>query len=71
MQEIRRRKATAIGLRAGLPRVMRVLALALLVVGVVFAGWSYYRLRGNRPFRLIQKEAQLSSTVVGIVEGYE
>jgi len=71
MQEIRRRRATWVGLRAGMPKVARLLSLILLVVSIVFIGASYYRLRGDKPFRLIQRQAQLSTTVAGIVEGYE
>ncbi|HVF28326.1 MAG TPA: hypothetical protein VM943_08815, partial [Pyrinomonadaceae bacterium] len=59
------------GFRAGMPKVARLLSLILLLVSIVFIGVSYYRLRGDKPFRLIQRQAQLSTTVAGIVEGYE
>jgi lipopolysaccharide export system protein LptA len=71
MQEIRRRRAIAVGLRARLPLVTRVLALFILVAGVIFVGISYYRLRNNEPFRMRGETPELSKTVTGRVEGYE
>ncbi|HEY0005800.1 MAG TPA: LPS export ABC transporter periplasmic protein LptC [Pyrinomonadaceae bacterium] len=71
MQEITRRRAIAIGLRARLPLAVRALALAVLVAGLVFIGISYYRLRNNKPFRLFGKTPELSKTVVSVIEGYE
>lgn len=71
MQEIRRRRATWVRLRANIPRVVRGLSLIVIASGIVFIAVSYYRLRGDKPFRLIQREAQLSTTVTGVVEGYE
>lgn len=71
MQEIRRRRAIAVGLRARLPLVTRVLALLILVAGVVFVIISYYRLRNNEPFRMRGETPELSKTVTGRVEGYE
>ncbi|HVF50635.1 MAG TPA: LPS export ABC transporter periplasmic protein LptC [Pyrinomonadaceae bacterium] len=71
MQEVRRKRATVIGLRAGLPAFARVLALVALVAGLVFVGVSYYRLRNNKPFRLRSGAAELSKEVVGIIENYE
>ena len=59
------------GLRARLPLVMRALALVILVLGPIFVGISYYRLRNNEPFRMWGKTPELSTTVVSIVEGYE
>lgn len=71
MQEIRRRRAIAVGLRARLPLVTRVLALFILVAGVIFVAISYYRLRNNEPFRMRGETPELSKTVTGRVEGYE
>ncbi|MGH9902573.1 MAG: LPS export ABC transporter periplasmic protein LptC, partial [Pyrinomonadaceae bacterium] len=71
MQELRRKRASVIGLRAHAPAVGRALALAVLVAGVVFVGISYYRLRNNEPFRLRSEAAKLSTEVVGVVENYE
>jgi lipopolysaccharide export system protein LptA len=71
MQEVRRKRATVVGLRARLPLVMRVLALVILVTGIIFVGISYYRLRNNEPFRMWGKTPELSTKVVSVVEGYE
>ncbi|MEJ7578135.1 MAG: LPS export ABC transporter periplasmic protein LptC [Pyrinomonadaceae bacterium] len=71
MQEVRRRRAFGIGLRARLPMVARYLALAVLVFGIIFVALSYYRLRNNRPFRLRASNPELSQQVERIVEGYE
>jgi LPS export ABC transporter protein LptC len=71
MQEIGRKKATVIGLRAHLPLVTRVVAIIMLGVGVGYIVVSYYRLRNNKPFRLKSGEPELSKQVVGVVEGYE
>jgi len=71
MQEIRRRRAIAVGLRARLPLVTRVLALLIFVAGIVFVAISYYRLRNNEPFRMRGETPELSTTVTSIVEGYE
>lgn len=71
MQEIRRKRAIAIGLRARLPLVIRVLALSVLVIGSIVAGISYYRMRNNKPFRMLGGKPELSKQVIGRVEGYE
>src|SRR2546423_1178151 len=71
MQEVRRKRATGVGLRARLPLVMRTLALVILVAGIIFVGVSYYRLRNNEPFRMWGKTPELSTTVVSVVNGYE
>ncbi|HEX8098440.1 MAG TPA: LPS export ABC transporter periplasmic protein LptC [Pyrinomonadaceae bacterium] len=71
MQEITRRRAIAIGVRARLPLVARVLALGLLAAGLIYVGLSYYRMRNNRPFRMKGGTPELSGTVVSVTEGYE
>ncbi len=71
MQEIRRKKPFAVGLRARLPVVMRVVAVAALLTGLIVVGVSYYRLRNNKPFRMFGGKPELSTQVVGVVEGYE
>lgn len=71
MQEIRRRRAIAVGLRARLPLVARVLAVVIFVAGIGFVAISYYRLRHNQPFRMRGETPELSTTVTSIVEGYE
>jgi LPS export ABC transporter protein LptC len=71
MQEITRRRAIAIGLRARLPLVGRVLALGVLVAGLIFVGISYYRLRNNQPFRMKGDKPELSTQVLSVIEGYQ
>ena len=71
MQEITRKRAIAIGLRARAPLVVRAGALLILVAAIVFVAVSYYRLRNNKPFRLKSESPELSKEIKGIVEGYE
>jgi LPS export ABC transporter protein LptC/lipopolysaccharide transport protein LptA len=71
MQEITKRRAVAIGLRARVPLVARVVALAILIAGVVFIAVSYYRLRNNVPFRLQSGTPELSKEITGTILGYE
>ena len=71
MQEIRRKRAIAIGIRARLPMVIRVLALSVLVIGSIVAGVSFYRMRNNKPFRMLGGKPELSKQVIGVVHGYE
>jgi LPS export ABC transporter protein LptC/lipopolysaccharide transport protein LptA len=71
MQEITRKRAIAIGLRARAPVFVRVGALAILAAALVFVALSYYRLRNNKPFRLKSETPELSKEIKGIVEGYE
>jgi len=71
MQEVTRRRAFGIGLRARVPLVARITAFVLLAAGVGFVGVSYYKLRNRDKFVLSKKPAELSKDVTGIVEGYE
>jgi lipopolysaccharide export system protein LptA len=71
MQEITKRRAIAIGLRARAPVVVRAAALIVLVAAVVFVAVSYYNRRHADRFRLKSETPELSKTVKGIVEGYE
>ncbi|MDQ1638844.1 MAG: hypothetical protein QOF62_2183 [Pyrinomonadaceae bacterium] len=71
MQEITRKRAIAIGLRARAPLVARAAALLILIAAVIFVAVSYYRLRNNKPFRLKSETPELSKEVVGITNGYE
>jgi LPS export ABC transporter protein LptC len=71
MQEVTRKRAIAIGLRARAPVVVRASALLILVAAIVFVAVSYYRLRNNKPFRLKSETPELSKEIKGIVEGYE
>ena len=71
MQEITKKRAIGIGLRARAPLVVRAGALFILVAALVFVAVSYYRLRNNKPFRLKSEAPELSKEIKGIVEGYE
>src|SRR6185503_1442866 len=71
MQEVTRKKAIAIGLRAHAPLVVRAGALLTLAAALIFVAISYYRLRNNQPFRLKSESPELSKEIKGIVEGYE
>lgn len=71
MQEINRKRAFAIGLRARAPLVVRAGALLVLIAALVFVAISYYRLRHNTPFRLKSETPELSKEITGIIEGYE
>jgi LPS export ABC transporter protein LptC len=51
--------------------VARAGALLILVAAIVFVAVSYYRLRNNKPFRLISETPELSKDIKGIVNGYE
>ncbi len=71
MQEVTRRRAVAVGLRARLPLVLRVIALLVLAGSIIFVGIGYYRNRNFEPFMLRGQAPELSKDVTGIVEGYE
>ena len=71
MQVVKRKRAVAIGLRAKLPLVTRVVALSVLVAGVLFVGVSYYRLRNTTRFVMVPKATELSKEETGRIEGYE
>jgi lipopolysaccharide export system protein LptA len=71
MQEIGRRKSIAISVRAHLPRVSRVFALLVIVIGIVFVSVSYYRRRNHKPFVLLPGAPELSKEVTGVFNGYE
>src|SRR6266550_4396137 len=71
MQEITRKRAIAIGLRARAPLVARATALIILVAALIFVAISYYRLRNNKPFRLKSETPELSKEITGIIKGYE
>ncbi|MBC8029647.1 MAG: LPS export ABC transporter periplasmic protein LptC [Pyrinomonadaceae bacterium] len=71
MQEINRKRAFAIGLRARAPLVARAGAVLVLIAALVFVAISYYRLRNNTPFRLKSETPELSKEITGVIEGYE
>src|SRR5215208_4009585 len=71
MQEVTRKRAIALGLRARVPVITRIVAFALLVSGIAVVGISYYKLRNVEKFRAKSEKPELSKEVKGVVEGYE
>ncbi len=72
MQEVTRKKRiSAVDLRAKVPAMARGLALFLLIAGAIFVGVSYYKMRNNHPFRLRSGAPTLSKEITGIINGYE
>ncbi len=72
MQAVTRKKRiTAVDLRARVPAIARGLALLLLIAGVIFVGLSYYKMRNNTRFRLISETPALSKEVVAVTTGYD
>src|SRR5213593_2074382 len=67
----RKRRITAVDLRARVPAIARGLALLLLIGGGIFVGVSYYKMRNNQPFRLKSEAPALSKEITGIINGYE
>jgi len=67
----RKRRITAVDLRARVPVIARGLALLLLIGGGIFVGVSYYKMRNNTPFRLRSEAPTLSKEITGIINGYE
>jgi len=71
MQEINRKRAIALGLRAKVPAIARIVAFTLLASGLAVVGVSYYKLRNAEKFKAKSEKPELSKEVTGIVEGYE
>ncbi len=71
MEAIRRKRISAVDLRARFPVITRVLALLILIGGLVFVGVSIYRLRNNQPFRLRSGSPELSKEITGRIEGFD
>src|SRR4029453_12117249 len=71
MQELTKKRAIAIGLRAHFPMIARIATIALLATGIAFVGVSYFKLRNNERFVMKSKTPELSREVTGRVEGYE
>lgn len=71
MQDLTNKRALALGLRAKVPLITRMLAFALLVSGIAVVGVSYYKLRNAEKFRAKSEKPELSKQVTGVVEGYE
>jgi len=71
MQEVTRKRISAVDIRARVPLLARVAALFLLIAGGLFVGVSYYKMRNNQPFRMKSEAPALSKEIVGRVTGYE
>lgn len=71
MQELTRKRAIALGLRAKVPVIARIVAFTLLASGLAVVGVSYYKLRNAEKFKAKSEKPELSKEVKGIVEGYE
>jgi len=72
MQAVTRKKRiTAVDLRARVPAIARGLALLLLIAGTIFVGLSYYKMRNNTPFRLKSEAPALSKEIEAVTTGYE
>ena len=71
MQELTRKRAIALGLRAKVPVITRILAFALLLSGIAVVGVSYFKLRNVEKFKAKSEKPELSKEVKGVVEGYE
>src|SRR5690242_13792546 len=67
----RKRRISAVDLRARVPVIARGLALFLLIAGTIFVGVSYYKMRTHQPLRLKSEAPALSKEVTGIINGYE
>jgi LPS export ABC transporter protein LptC/lipopolysaccharide transport protein LptA len=71
MQEVTRKRAIALGLRARVPMITRIVAFALLVSGITVVAISYYKLRNVEKFKAKSEKPELSKEVTGEVHGYE
>jgi lipopolysaccharide export system protein LptA len=71
MQEVTRKRAIGLGLRAKVPMITRLVAFALLVSGITVVAISYYKLRNVEKFKAKSEQPELSKDVTGVVEGYE
>src|SRR5574338_260686 len=71
MQEVNRKRAIALGLRAKVPMITRLMAIALLLSGLTVALLSYYKLRNTEKFKAKSEKPELSKEVTGVIEGYE
>jgi lipopolysaccharide export system protein LptA len=71
MQEVTRKRAIALGLRAKVPVIARIVAFTLLVSGITVVAISYFKLRNTEKFKARSEKPELSKEVEGVVEGYE
>src|ERR1700754_2469423 len=71
MQALTRKRSLAIGWRARVPLIARIVAFTLLVSGIAVVAVSYYKLRNVEKFKAKSEKPELSKEVKGVVEGYE
>ncbi|HKV33818.1 MAG TPA: LPS export ABC transporter periplasmic protein LptC [Pyrinomonadaceae bacterium] len=71
MQALTRKRALAIGWRARVPLIARIVAFTLLASGIAVVAVSYYKLRNVEKFKAKSEKPELSKEVKGVVEGYE
>lgn len=71
MQELKRKKISAFGLRAALPYLLRVVAVVLFLGGIGFFVYTYINRKPVTRFEMKPGRPQLSEQVVSRVEGYE
>ncbi|HEX5832988.1 MAG TPA: LPS export ABC transporter periplasmic protein LptC, partial [Pyrinomonadaceae bacterium] len=71
MQALTRKRAFAIGWRARVPLIARIVAFVLLVSGIAVVSVSYYKLRNVQKFKAKSEKPELSKEVTGVIEGYE
>src|SRR5436190_3508155 len=67
----RKKRISAVDLRARVPAIARAFALFLLIAGTIFVGVSYYKMRNHQPFRMRSEAPALSKEITGIINGYE
>src|SRR5512138_2708076 len=67
----RKRRISAVDLRARVPAIARGIALFLFIAGTIFVGVSYYKMRNRTQFRLSPGTPALSKEVTGVINGYE
>jgi len=58
-------------LRAGLPKIFRVVAVALLALTIITIAIGFFLGRNNEEFRMKGMPATLSKEIVAVVNGYE
>jgi lipopolysaccharide export system protein LptA len=71
MQEVTRKRAFGLGLRAKVPMITRLVAITLLVSGITIVAISYLKLRSVAKFKAKSEKPELSKDVTGVIEGYE
>jgi LPS export ABC transporter protein LptC/lipopolysaccharide transport protein LptA len=71
MQEVTRKRAFGLGLRAKVPMITRLVAFTLLVSGLTIVAISYLKLRSVEKFKAKSEKPELSKEVTGVIEGYE